>query len=196
MLSQPLSDAELLQSIKNDDASAFKMLYDRYWESLYLQACKRVDKDEAKDMVQEVMTSLWRRRNNITVPQDGLGRYLHTAVKYRVISHYAYTADEVRNDNLFEVLESHALVQTVETKELSEMLEAAINRLPARMQQIFRMSREDDFSIADIARQLGLSEQTIKNQLTEALKRIRESVKSNDYGDWTFIIILLYCTSN
>jgi RNA polymerase sigma-70 factor (ECF subfamily) len=64
------------------------------------------------------------------------------------------------------------------------------------MQQIFRMSREDDFSIADIARQLNLSEQTIKNQLTEALKRIRESVKSNDYGDWAFIIILLYYTSH
>lgn len=197
MLQPPLSDADLLQLIKNDDASAFKMLYDRYWESLYLRACKRVDKDEAKDMVQEVMTTLWRRRKEIFTQEDGnIGRYLHTAVKYRVISYYAYAAGEVRNDNLFEMLESNALVHTVEAKELSELLEKEINRLPARMQQIFRMSREDDFSIADIARQLNLSEQTIKNQLTEALKRIRESVKSNDYGDWAFIIILLYYTSH
>ena len=196
MLQPPLSDADLLQLIKNDDASAFKMLYDRYWESLYLRACKRVDKDEAKDMVQEVMTTLWRRRKEIFTKEDGnIGRYLHTAVKYRVISYYAYAAGEVRNDNLFEMLESNALVHTVEAKELSQLLEKEINRLPARMQQIFRMSREDDFSIADIARQLNLSEQTIKNQLTEALKRIRESVKSNDYGDWAFIIILLYYTS-
>lgn len=197
MQQQPLSDAELLQFIKQDDAAAFKILYDRYWESLYVKACKRVDKDEAKDMVQEVMTTLWRRRNHIVTKDDGnIGRYLHTAIKYRVISYFAFTAGEIRNNNLFEVLESDSWVNTIETRELSALLEKAINSLPARMQQIFRMSREDDCSIADIARQLNLSEQTIKNQLTEALKRVRESVKSNDYGDWVLIVILLYAEYN
>lgn len=147
MLQQPPSDADLLASIKNDDASAFKILYDRYWERLYIQACKRIDKDEAKDMVQEVMTTLWRRRKEVVTQQEGIGRYLHSAVKYRVISHYAYTASEIHNNHLFEVLESHSLVQSVETKELNEVLEAAISRLPARMQQVFRLSREDDFPL-------------------------------------------------
>jgi RNA polymerase sigma factor (sigma-70 family) len=188
-----LSDAELLRSIKKDDAAAFEVLYDRYWEALYLKACKRVDKDEAKDMVQEVMTTLWRRRNDIFAAEDGnIGRYLHTAIKYRVISHYAYTTAEIRNTDLFEALGSQASPNTLETKELSEFLEREINRLPAKMQQIFRMSREDDFSIADIAHKLNLSEQTVKNQLTEALKRIRTAVKSNNAGDWTLIILLLY----
>jgi RNA polymerase sigma-70 factor (ECF subfamily) len=193
MHQQPFSDAELLQSIKGDDTSAFKTLYDRYWEALYLKACRRVDKDEAKDMVQEVMTTLWRRRKEIVAHEDGnISRYLHTAVKYRVISHYAHTNTEIRNSGLFEVLSGHAFTNALETKELSEFLEKEINNLPSRMQQIFRMSREDDFSIADIARKLDLSEQTIKNQLTEALKRIRESVKSRDSSEWTFILFLLY----
>jgi|RhiMetdeSRZDD1v2_1073273.scaffolds.fasta_scaffold05656_15 RNA polymerase sigma-19 factor, ECF subfamily len=197
MQQQQFSDAELLQFIKQDDTAAFKILYDRYWESLYVKACRRVDKDEAKDMVQEVMTTLWRRRNEIVIKDDSsIGRYLHTAIKYRVISHYAFTAAEIRNNNLFDVLESEAYVNTIETRELGELLEKAISSLPARMQQIFRMSREDDCSIADIARQLNLSEQTIKNQLTGALKKIREWVKSNDYGDWMFIGILLYYSSN
>jgi len=192
-----LSDAELLQFIRKDDAIAFKILYDRYWESLYVKACKRVDKDEAKDMVQEVMTTLWRRRNDIIIHDDGnIGRYLHTAIKYRVISHYAYSSKEIPNTDFFAALNSDVYANALETKELSELLEQEINRLPARMQQIFRMSREDDFSIADIARQLNLSEQTIKNQLTEALKRIRESIKQNDYGDWVFVFILLYYSSH
>jgi RNA polymerase sigma-70 factor (ECF subfamily) len=194
---QQLSDATLLQSIKEDDATAFKVLYDRYWESLYIKACKRVDKDEAKDMVQEVMTTLWRRRNDIVVHEDGqIARYLYTAIKYRVISHYAYSANEIPSTDLFTALNSQEFANTLEAKELNELLEQEINRLPARMQQIFRMSREDDCSIADIARQLNLSEQTIKNQLTEALKRIRESIKQNDYGDWVFVFILLYYSSH
>lgn len=193
----PFSDAELLQSIKKDDGAAFKMLYDRYWEQLYMKACKRVDKDEAKDIVQEVMTTLWRRRNDIFTYEDGaIGRYLHTAVKYRVISYYAYTAAEVRNSDLFEVLSGQAFANELETKELSEILDREIGRLPARMQQIFRMSRQEDCSIADIAQQLNLSEQTVKNQLTEALKRIRASVKTSETIDWAFILFLLYYSSN
>lgn len=190
---QTLSDAELLHAIKDGDAGAFKSLYDRYWERLYLKACQRVDKDTAKDLVQEVMTTLWRRRMDIFTFDDGeIGRYLFTAIKYRVITHYAYTADEIKNSSLFNVLLSDDVPgKTMETKELSEFIDAEIRRLPTRMQEVFRLSREDDLSIADIAHKLNLSEQTVKNQLTEALKRLRASISSRDNGDWAFIVILL-----
>jgi RNA polymerase sigma-70 factor (ECF subfamily) len=59
------------------------------------------------------------------------------------------------------------------------------------MQQIFRMSREDDHSIADIARILNISEQTVKNQLTEALKRLRTSLQSNTPGEWALVILCI-----
>ncbi len=190
---QTLSDAELLHAIKDGDADAFKALYDRYWERLYLKACQRVDKDAAKDLVQEVMTTLWRRRMDIFTFDDGeIGRYLFTAIKYRVITHYAYTADEIKNSSLFDVLLSDDVPgKTMETKELSEFIDSEIRRLPTRMQEVFRLSREDDLSIADIAHKLNLSEQTVKNQLTEALKRLRASISSRDNGDWAFIVILL-----
>jgi len=115
-----------------------------------------------------------------------------------VISHFAYTADEIRNSALFEVLEGAAAGNPMETKEFKEFIESEIKRLPDRMQQIFRMSREDDISIADIAHQLNISEQTVKNQLTEALKRLRASIKTRDNGDWAFVIFLLsfYCSAN
>src|SRR5690242_8212640 len=54
-----MSDGDLLQLIKKNDTAAFESIYDKYWQALYLKACQRVDKDEAKDMVQEVMISLW-----------------------------------------------------------------------------------------------------------------------------------------
>jgi len=194
MYKQTISDGELLHSIKTEDnPAAFEMLFTRYWKELYVKACQRVDKDVAKDLVQEVMTTLWRRRKDIFTFEDGeIGRYLFTALKYRVISHYAYTAAEIKNSALFEVLSDHIYSNSLETKELSEFIESEINHLPARMRQVFRMSREDDLSIADIARKLNLSEQTVKNQLTEALKRLRASIKSHDDGDWVFIMFLLF----
>jgi RNA polymerase sigma-70 factor (ECF subfamily) len=78
MHAKQISDDELLQSIKRDDVAAFEILYDKYWKALYLKACQRVDKDEAKDIVQEVMLTLWNRRQKIFVKEDGeLGRYLY-----------------------------------------------------------------------------------------------------------------------
>jgi RNA polymerase sigma-70 factor (ECF subfamily) len=194
---QQHSDAQLLQAIRQGDAAAFKELYDRYWQRLYLKACQRVDKTEAKDIVQEIMTTLWRRRNDIFTFDDGqIGRYLFTAVKYRVISHYAYSAGEIPNDSLFEVpsMAGHPL----EAKEFTEFIESEIRQLPPRMQQIFRLSREEDLSIADIAAQLEISEQTVKNQLTEALRRLRTSISSRDNGDWAFVMFLFlyYCSAN
>jgi len=189
---QHLSDAELLHAVKEGDAAAFRVLYDRYWERLYLKACQRVDKDLAKDLVQEVMSTLWRRRKDIFVSEDGeIGRYLFTGIKYRIISHYAYGTDEIRNSNLFELQSDQLPTNSLETKELTEFIEAEINLLPPRMRQIFRMSREDDCSIADIAHQLNLSEQTVKNQLTEALRRLRASIVSRDNGDLAFMMFLL-----
>jgi RNA polymerase sigma-70 factor (family 1) len=189
------SDAMLLQGIRQGDAAAFKVLYDRYWQRLYVKACARVDRNEAKDIVQEVMTTLWRRRNDVFTFEDGeIGRYLFTAVKYRVISHYAYGAGAavIPNADVFELpaVEAAAASSSLEAKEFSEFIETEIRALPPRMQEIFRLSREEELSIADIARRLNLSEQTVKNQLTEALRRLREALRSSDNGEWAFVLFL------
>lgn len=193
MYDKQISDGELLRSLKGDDTAAFEVLYDRYWKALYLKACQRVDKDEAKDLVQEVMISLWRRRKKIAADKDGdLGRYLFTAIKYRVISHYAFSATEIKKLDIFDILEGQLNDDALETKELKATIESAVSRLPARMQQIFRMSREDDCSIPDIAKKLNLSEQTVKNQLTEALKRLRNSLQANSSGEWALMLAYMF----
>ncbi|PUZ20738.1 RNA polymerase sigma-70 factor, ECF subfamily [Chitinophaga costaii] len=189
-----LSDAELLKAVQADDKAAFQLLYERYWKALYTKACQRVDTEEAKDLVQDVMITLWRRRREITVPADGdLARYLYTAIKYRVISHFAFHASEIKKAAFFDLLETPAASQFAETKELEARIEYAVSQLPSRMQQVFRMSREDDIAIKDIALQLAVSEQTVKNQLTEALKRLRTALSPQTPGEWGLILFYLFC---
>jgi len=185
-----MSDDELLQAIKGDDTAAFKVLYDRYWKALFIKACQRVDKDDAKDMVQEVMITFWRRRKHITIKAGGeIGGYLFAAIKYQVISHYAFSGATIKADAFFDILEQTES-NPLETKELQQRIEEEVSRLPARMQQIFRMSREEEYSITEIAQQLQLSEQTVKNQLTEALKRLRATLQSQP-GGWALILFCL-----
>lgn len=187
------SNSELLKLIKKDNTEAFRLLYDRHWKELYIKACKRVGEEEAKDIVQEIMTTLWRRRKNISIQTEtNVAGYLYTALKYRIISHYAYTASEIRKISFFDVPEGFDNVTgRLEFAELRELIEREVSKLPFRMQQIFRMSREDDYSISDIASHLHLSEQTVKNQLTEALKRLRLSIHSKTTVDFTLVLMLV-----
>lgn len=197
MFETHISDGDLLQRLKGDDTAAFEVLYNRYWKALYTRACQRVDANDAKDLVQEVMLSLWRRRNEIPVFREGeFAKYLHAAIKYRVISHYAFSAAEIKKNSLFDILDSQEFNDRLETKELTAKIAAAVSQLPARMQQVFRMSREEDLSIAEIARRLNLSEQTVKNQLTEALRRMRSYLKSTSSGDWALLVAYLFCHVN
>ncbi|NIJ52361.1 sigma-70 family RNA polymerase sigma factor [Dyadobacter arcticus] len=177
------SDFNLLVAVRAGDRQSFIILFERYWKALYIRACKSVDEDEAKDMVQEVMVSLWNRRDQIEINvDDDLGKYLFTALKYRVIRFYAYTETQIKKAALLEKLTEENPESLFEDKELETMLHAAIEALPERMRLIFRMSRDENFSLSEIAVKLGISEQTVKNQTTEALKRLRSALLDHSEG--------------
>ncbi|PWG78242.1 sigma-70 family RNA polymerase sigma factor [Pararcticibacter amylolyticus] len=191
-LSEHIHDSGLMELIRQDNSFAFRKLYERYWRGLFDKARQRVDEDTAKDMVQELMTTLWKRRYTIQPDKDGLiAPYLYTALKYRIIAYYAYTASEIKRMSVFSSEERVLSFNSLEIKELKDVIELEICKLPVRMQQIFRLSREEDVSIHDIAVQLNLSEQTVKNQLTTALKRLRRQLSEKKVTDFALILLAL-----
>ena len=75
-----ISDHELLSLIKEGDQAAFKSIYEKYWQLLYVAACKIIkDEDEAKDAVQEVFISLLSKGASIDI-KGSVSNYLYTAV--------------------------------------------------------------------------------------------------------------------
>ena len=62
-------------------------------------------------------------------------------------------------------------------KNLNQTLELAVNDLPTRTKEIYRLSRHRQLAVKEIASQLHLSEQTVKNQLTTALSHLRVSLE-------------------
>jgi RNA polymerase sigma-70 factor (ECF subfamily) len=62
-------------------------------------------------------------------------------------------------------------------KNLNQTLELAVNNLPLRTKEIYRLSRHRQLAVKEIACQLHLSEQTVKNQLTTALSYLRASLE-------------------
>ena len=191
-----LSDLDLLSAIQANDQHAFRQLYDRYWKQLYIRAAKNIGEDEAKDLVQEVMVSLWNRRHQLSMMQENdLAKYLFTALKYRTISFYTYSKAQLKKIDQLQINLAASPDTLLENKELETILDAAIVSMPQKMQQIFRMSRDEDMPIATIASELNLSEQTVKNQISQALRRVRATLLDHQKGDWILPVVLILYSS-
>jgi len=171
-----LEDQELFDLIKSEDEAAFKEIYERYFDVLYIHAYKRLqDKEEAQDVIQEVFTALWDKRGHIFLTSS-LPAYLFTAVRNKIfnkLSHKKYERSYLQSLQQFihkGVCQTDHLVRE---NQLQTLIEKEIAALPPKMQEVFSLSRNAHLSHKEIAAELNLSEQTVKKQVNNALRILR-----------------------
>ena len=186
------NDADLLWQIGQGNSDAFNLLYEKYWQKSYNDAHKRLqDHDAAKDIVQEIFTYIWVKRETLHI--DNLPAYLNVAVRNKV---YKFLDKQKLNSPFFEILEAIPTTHlqadaNVLWKEFSSSYEAHLTDLPTKRQAIFRMRYQDDLSTKDIASQLGLSRKTVQNQLGKAIDQLRISMIH-----LLSVLIILFFNSN
>jgi RNA polymerase sigma-70 factor (ECF subfamily) len=170
------SDLELTVLLKKGDQAAFAEIYQRYKWVLFLHAVKRVgDREQAKDIIQELFTALWDKRTELDL-RSQLSGYLYTSVRNRVIKLYAH--QQVKSDYITSLARSIdedncVTDHKVRQSNLAAIIEHEINELPERMREVFILSRKHNLSHKEIALQLGIEETTVKRQISNALKILR-----------------------
>ena len=162
------------------DASTFEEAYQKHWNSIFSYAYKRTgSKEIAEEMVQELFTKLWERRKTLTIDTECLPGYLHTAIKYIVVNHYQ--SKKVRNEFMRDAYHRLEVENTTEQQllfnEAFSAFEKAINILPKQCKRVFKMSREEHYSMKEIATRLSISPKTVENHLSKAVKTIRMHMK-------------------
>ena len=174
-----------LQLLLKDDEKALQLIFDRYYKYLVVTAYNLLGDDHrSKDLVQDVFFELWKKRENLNV-HGSLKSYLRKAVINRCIDEIrrkkrSGTPEDIRN---FEQPDQNTSPQQqLETQELQQVINRAIDSLPHRCREVFALSRLEGWSHKEIAEKLGISVKTIENQMTKALKIIRAVV--NKYGLW------------
>lgn len=169
-------DSELIRLMLSDDYKAYMEVYERYSQQLYRHACKKLnDRDQIKDLLQEVFAALWQNRGSLT-PESPLAGYLYATLRYRIIKLIAHKkVESVYFESLaaFNMHDNRTADYRVREKELGQLIESEIIRLPEKMQEVFRMSRQSHLSHKEIAEELGLSETTVKKHVNNALKVLR-----------------------
>lgn len=171
-------DSSLLIALRKGDELAFRVLYERYWTELYTMAYRRLgDEEAAKDIVQNIFVNLWTSRKEIFI-ETSLAPYLNRAVRNKTISFYKKNLASLSRETHFQ----HEQVQyspesNLEAKELEAVINNEISQMSDTMRRAFVLSRQENKSIREIATELSLSEQTIKNNISQALDRLRKKTQ-------------------
>lgn len=178
-------EKSLLASIK-DDEQAFRTIYDQYWSGLYHYALNVLeDSNICEDIVQDVFVSLWQRSDTLEI--DNLSAYLFQSVKFQIFKHLRNGKITQRHlERMTHFQSQNDTEEKLIAKELESELKKLIDGLPARCRQIFLLSRFEHRSNQEIAEQLGLSVQTVKNQISKALAYLREEFPA----DTSFALLL------
>ena len=157
------------------DQHTFERLFKTYFAALMAFSRKILgDEDDAREVVHQVFIKLWERRNEIDL-STSLKSYLFTAVNNRSLN-------MIRDRKKFsseEVPEQAGVLDVsaeLESLELEEKIRGAINSLPERCRVIFELHRFDGMTYGEIAKQLNISVKTVENQITKALKTLREQL--------------------
>ncbi|MBE8721846.1 RNA polymerase sigma-70 factor [Sphingobacterium pedocola] len=172
------TDVELLSLLIQSDAVAFTEIYNRYWKKLFVLAANRMHNlEDAEEVVQDIFTSLWNRRDKVEITSE-LSSYLAVSVKYRVIR----TLNRYYNMQKYvdAALTDHAIDDSTQQylafDELRTELGKYVQQLPEKCKLVFQLSREEGYSQKQISEELGISEKTVEAHLGKAFKTLRSKL--------------------
>lgn len=170
------SEENLLALLRLGDELAFNEVYRRNWQHVFTLAASSLNNvQDTEECVQDIFCSIWLRKESLFL-RYSLGTYLSAAVKYRVINildrRYRKRQKIAEADpHYFNIFSPSAEVALLE-KELVHRVELSIARLPEKCRIVYKMSRYEGKTHRQIAQELNISEKTVNNHLTKALKYI------------------------
>jgi RNA polymerase sigma-70 factor (family 1) len=162
----------LFKRIAAGDKQAFNTLFGRYYTRLTAFARQYTQQAEAaEEVVSDVFVKLWLRRASlVAVARPEV--YLYVAVKNTALNYLRSRKNQPALDDIPDALPATA----PEDKELQQVLQSAIRRLPEQRRLIFRLIKEDGLKSGDVATILGLSSRTVENQLYKAVKTLADQL--------------------
>ena len=173
------------------DERSFEALFREYFTPLMAFARKiLVDEDEAREVVHKVFINLWEKRQEIDLATS-LKSYLFTSVHNRSLNvirdRKKFTSEEVP-----EMAGEWDVSSQIESMELEEKIRSVIESLPEKCREVFELNRFEGLKYSEIADRLNISVKTVENQMSKALKILREKLMQY----MTIVLWLLLYTLN
>lgn len=173
-----IADIELLHRLRKGDAMAFTIIYNKHFNMVF-SYCYQFTKNqhETEDIVQEVFVRLWKNRGQLK-KHNNINNLIFFIAKNLLIDAYRKNINSPIYENYVEYYNSIKSDESdiLEYNEFHNRVLRIIDSLPPAQSLILKMSRFDNKSNREIANELGIQEQVVKNQLSRAMKILREKL--------------------
>jgi RNA polymerase sigma-70 factor (ECF subfamily) len=171
------------------EEASFKKLYDEYKNRLYGYILAIVHSpDAAKDITQELFIKLWVNRNMLVHIIDH-EHYIFTMARNKTLNYIrkanndARVMDQLKN---YMAPDHNEVEEQIIYTEYQQLVGKALENLSPQRRLVFRLSRYQGLRLEEIARQMSLSKNTVKNHLVEALRYIRNYLANHGI---TFLLL-------
>ena len=175
-----MNDLLLFAKVRDGDIRAYETLFRRYYEPLCLYGKKITnDIDVAEEIVQELFYTLWKDRASLRIVWS-VKPYLYGAVRNQSLQYLEHLKvrrqyyQKMTANGLPESDPHDSPLEILECKELEQRLDIALERMPKRRRDIFRMNRFEGMKYEQIAREMSLSVKTIEAEMSKALCELRK----------------------
>ena len=172
-----MNEAEYISKLQTGDLRAFDKLYNFYSPKLYSFAVSLLKNNEdSEGIVQEAFLILWKKRNEIDSTKS-FKSYLFTISHNLIIDQLRKRLKEKEYQAYLERyynLVAMTPEQVTDYNIIKSQVDKAVEELPEKRKQIYRLSREKGLSHKEISKQLNISGKTVENQITLTLRHLRD----------------------
>jgi len=189
------NDPALVDRLKQGDESAFTELYDQYHRAIYFYILDYVKAPQiAEDLVHEVFMKIWEIREQLTITTSFSG-YIYRMCHNKAIDALQHIAkDEKLRQEVLQWLEPQLQEKDQQLKEhrvvyYERIYQEAIAALSPQRRKVFLLCREQGKSYEEAAAELGITRNTVKEHMGEALHFLRNYLLKK--GDLAFVMIIL-----
>lgn len=186
-----------ISAISRGDESAFKEFFNYYHPRLYGYALTMIQShNPSEEVVSDVFMKVWTGRKRLSSIEN-VNHYMFRAVKNQALNYLekrkleTVDLDQVQDNKIGDFIQPDL---SVLNRELADQIQSAIESLPPRSKLIFGLIRIDGMKYKEVAEHLDLSVKTVENQMTIAIKKLREELspyfKDNPQKLYFFLLSL------
>jgi RNA polymerase sigma-70 factor (ECF subfamily) len=189
------NEKELLRNIAEGDERAFFTFYDHYSGLLrpFLRKYTQTGAD-IEEVIQETFMKVWINRDRLPEVEQPKS-WLYKIASRTFLNYAGKLANERKN--VLQAVVSAATTESITPfektaiKEIQKTIQLAVGRLTEQKKRVFTMSRDQGLKPAEIAQKLGMPVGTVKNQLSAALKDIRDQLIAAGHGPILILYIMI-----
>ena len=175
-----------MQNAKSGDSDTFKKIFEFYYPRIMGLACRFVDEDTAKDLVQDVFVEYWEKEQKMNI--KNISSYLYKTIQNKCLNHIKHqtivdrfsTSEKIaqaRIDYLARTTDDNETFRQISYQNLLEVIEISIGKLPPKCQKAFKLCYFHEMTCKEAAEIMGISPRTVEGHVQKAIDYLKKDLR-------------------